>query len=96
MDTQTIDKFEDNHNSPKVECSICGFEYDGHGHNAASFPGRCCADCYVEIVAPVCRTARHVVKTDRRQKPLSDRLLDFDGAPAWPTLRQKKRFHARR
>jgi hypothetical protein len=33
-------------------CSICGCAYDGFGHNAAPFPGRCCDACNWTVVIP--------------------------------------------
>jgi hypothetical protein len=32
-----------------AECSVCGKTYEGHGNNAAPFPGRCVRlDMFVE------------------------------------------------
>jgi hypothetical protein len=33
-------------------CSICKSEYDGYGHNAYPFPGRCCDMCNDMMVIP--------------------------------------------
>lgn len=53
-----------------MRCSICNEQYEGYGHNARPFEGRCCDDCNFEYVIPA-RIAeiyegRKEVKNDKR------------------------------
>ena len=42
-------------------CSLCGAPGIGDGHDAAPYRGRCCEDCYKEVVMP----ARGVAERSR-------------------------------
>ncbi len=33
-------------------CSICESDYEGYGHNAWPYPGRCCGVCNDTLVIP--------------------------------------------
>jgi hypothetical protein len=46
-------------------CSICEGNFEGWGHNAAPFPGRCCEECNIEAVLPIRRAM--AVATDERR-----------------------------
>jgi hypothetical protein len=46
-------------------CAICHGPFEGWGHNAAPFPGRCCDDCNAQAVAPI-RMAMDRALSDRR------------------------------
>jgi hypothetical protein len=61
-------------------CSVCGIEFEGIGHSAAPFPGRCCKDCADSKVLPA-RVARMERGRDPRRIDGDRFHVGLGGAP---------------